>query len=163
MRWLRYSLLVQWLLAIYFQLIFWIPLGSWNAQPGSSPLLTQTAHGQLEIGDLAFVLAFLIPPVIFLLGYRYRIRWLLWASTAGYACWLFLQLKTWWGAYLFGASDHWAAVYERVFSHSTQVLPRFGRHLPPDGLHLVLQLLLCAIVALAVAGLIALPSQRRAT
>ena len=98
--------------------------------------------------------AFVAPFVVFWFAYSKGWRWLMWAGTFGYAIWLALQVKTWWVAYAFGASDSWARVYERVFSHSTQLLPSFGRHLPPDGLHLVLQVLLTAVVVSAVVGLL---------
>jgi len=78
----------------------------------------------------------------------------MWCCVAGYGGWTFLQIKTWWIGYLFGASDNWKAVYERTFSHTTKLLPSAGIHLAPDGLHLVLQLLLLAVVIFAVGGLL---------
>ena len=78
----------------------------------------------------------------------------MWSCTLGYAIWLALQVKTWWVAYALGASDSWELVYRRVFSQSTQLLPSFGRHLPPDGMHLVLQILLTAVVVFAGVGLL---------
>jgi len=98
--------------------------------------------------------AFLAPFLIFWFAYSMGLRWLMWVCTLGYAIWLALQVKTWWVAYAFGASDSWMRVYRRVFSHSTQLLPSFGRHLPPDGMHLVLQVLLTAAVVLALVGLL---------
>jgi hypothetical protein len=35
-RWLRVSLVFQFILAAYFQLILWFRLGAWNDQPGKS-------------------------------------------------------------------------------------------------------------------------------
>jgi hypothetical protein len=78
----------------------------------------------------------------------------MWLGVLGYGSWLALQIKTWWIAYAFGASDSWLRVYQRVFSRSTQLLPSFGRHLPPDGLHLVLHLLLAIVVVFTVLGLL---------
>ena len=154
MKWLRASLYAQAVLALYFQLIQWLPLGRWNHQPGFTPFLDEVMAGRATVGDCALLLAFAAPFLIFWLAYSKGLRWLMWIGLAGYAVWLTLQIKTWWVAYLFGASDRWMEVYQRVFSQSTQVLPRFGRHLPPDGMHLVLQLLLVAIVACGVIGLV---------
>ena len=98
--------------------------------------------------------AFAVPFVVFWFAYSRGLRWLMWICTLGYAIWLALQVKTWWVAYAFGASDSWLRVYRRVFSHSTQLLPSFGRHLPPDGMHLVLQVLLTATVVFTVVGLL---------
>jgi len=52
----------------------------------------------------------------------------------------------WWPPYLFGASAHWSQVYARAFAQTTPILPRWGNHLPPDALHLVLQILLVGTV-----------------
>lgn len=60
--------------------------------------------------------------------------------------WFGLQLATWWLPYLFGASPAWADVYGRVFAQQTQVLPRWGAHLPPDAMHLTLQVLLVGVL-----------------
>ena len=94
------------------------------------------------------------PFAVFWFAYSRGLRWLMWISASGYAVWLALQVKTWWVAYAFGASDSWMAVYRRVFSHSTQLLPSIWPSLPPDGLHLVLHVLLMATVVSAVIGLV---------
>ncbi len=70
-----------------------------------------------------------------------------------YAVWLGLQLWTWWPPYLFGASERWSRVYERAFSKSTPILPRWGSHLPPDAMHFVLQGLLVGVAASALIAL----------
>jgi hypothetical protein len=88
--------------------------------------------------------------VIFWFAYSKRLTWLMWVCTLGYAIWLTLQVKTWRVAYAFGARDSWARMYERVFSQSIQLLPSLGRHLPPDGTHLFLQVLLATVVACAI-------------
>jgi hypothetical protein len=154
MKWLTASLFAQAILAVYFQVIQWLPLGRWNYQPGFTPFGVQVIHGRATGQDLLSLAAFAAPFMAFWFAYSKRLRWLMWIGVFGYAIWLALQVKTWWGAYIFGASDSWVRVYQRVFSHSTQVLPSFGRHLPPDGMHLVLQLLLAAVVLCGVLGLL---------
>ena len=153
--WLRISLVAQILLAAYFQLVVRVPLGGWNYQPGSAPLLSQWSDGALSAEELLGSLLFLLPVVLFSIAFWRRYRWLMWVGLVGYSVWLILQIKTWWIAYLFGASDAWFATYQRVFSASTKVLPSFGRHLAPDGLHFVLQILLTATVVSLFLGLLA--------
>ena len=154
MTWLRASLVVQAILALYFQLIAWLPLGRWNYQPGFVPLGVEAARGHASAQDILLTAAFALPFLVFWLAYWKGWRWLMWIGTLGYASWLALQIKTWWVAYAFGASDSWVRTYQRVFSQSTQLLPSSGRHLPPDGMHLVIQLLLAATVVSAVIGLL---------
>jgi len=144
--WIRISLFAQIALVVYFQIIVWFPLGEWNHQQGFSPLVLQAANGQLQIGDIALALAFTLPVFFFYLAYRKQYVWLIWMCLIGYCIWLVLQFKTWWLAYIFGASDSWYKIYRRVFSESTNLLPSFGRHLAPDAMHLVLQLLLLLVV-----------------
>jgi hypothetical protein len=67
-------------------------------------------------------------------------------QVAFYALWLALQIRSWWVPYIFGATESQAERYNKVLGQSTQLLPSFGRHLPPDGLHLVIQMLLLAVV-----------------
>ena len=153
MKWLTASLIAQVILAAYFQLIQWLPLGRWNYQPGFTPFAVLVVDGRATGQELLLLACFVLPVVVFWLAYSRRLRWLMWTCTLGYAIWLALEIKTWWVAYAVGASDSWAGVYERVFSQSTQLLPAFGRHLPPDGLHLVLQILLVAVVGCAILGL----------
>jgi hypothetical protein len=154
MSWLRVSLVAQAILALYFQVIQWLPLGRWNFQPRFRPFAVQIARGEAGIADVLLLAAFTLPLLLFWFAYAKQLRWLMWVGAAGYSVWLALQVKSWWIPYAFGASDAWLDVHRRVFSHSTQLLPTFGRHVPPDGLHLVLQLLLAVVVVSTVAGLI---------
>lgn len=148
--WWRISLLAQVVLAVYFQLIVWLPLGKWNFQPGFEPLLVQAWNGTLAFADVGFALCFALPLLLFIPAYRRRLVWPAAVALAGYGVWLVLQIRTWWVAYLFGASDDWVRTYDRVFSQSTKVLPSFGRHLPPDGVHFLLQIfILVAVISLS--------------
>ena len=158
LRYLRISLVAQFLLVIYFQIINWFPLGLCNYQPGFVPLLSS---GQMEWGDVGSVSAFLLPFLVFSLAYWRRWNWLMWVGAVGYGVWLYLQIQTWWVPYLFGASEHWQEVYNRVFSHSTKILPTFGNHLAPDAMHLTIQLLLFVIVISSIVGLVQLHRRKR--
>ena len=124
------------------QLVSWVPLGRWNFQPCCPTGLQQLQAGTLSGLDALEALAFVMPLALFWIGATHRWRSLMWIALIGYAIWFALQLFTWWPPYLFGASAHWMRVYERAFAHETQILPRWGNHLPPDGVHIVLQILL---------------------
>lgn len=128
------------------QLISWVPLGRWNFQPCCPSGVVQLRAGTLTPGDALTVIAFILPLLLFWIGLTRGWPVLMWIAFAAYAIWLGLQLFTWWPPYLFGASAHWAAVYARAFAQATQVLPRWGTHLPPDAMHLVLQILLVGSV-----------------
>jgi hypothetical protein len=151
MKYLRVSFATQFLLAVYFQIINWFPLGQWNYQPNFVPLINSRT---IDLGDVGVVSLFLLPFLLFSLAYWRSWKWLMWAGVAGYAGWLYSQIQTWWIPYLFGASDHWQEIYHRVFAHSTKILPSFGNHLAPDAMHLTIQFLLLIILASLIIGLV---------
>ena len=144
---MRAALTWQIALAAYMQLFSWVPLGRWNYQPCCATGLEQLRRGTLSPIDAAGATAFVLPLALFWWGARSSRRWPMWLSMIVLAVWLALQLWTWWPSYLFGASARWTAVYARAFAQSTRILPRWGNHLPPDGMHLVLQFLLAGSVA----------------
>lgn len=142
----RAALVWQVALAAYMQLISWIPLGRWNYQPCCPAGLELLRTGQLSVGDAFATGAFVLPAAVFWMGARWEKPSAMWPAVIGTAVWLGLQLWTWWPPYLFGASDRWSEVYARAFAQSTAVLPRWGDHLPPDAMHLVLQVFLTGSV-----------------
>jgi hypothetical protein len=154
MKYLRISLAAQFLLAVYFQMVNWFSLGAWNDQPNSVPLFNSVMSGKVEWGDIGFVGAFLLPILLFLLAYWKRWTWLMWLGVFGYTAWFYLQVQPWWVPYIFGATDQWQKTYHRVFAHSTKILPSFGSHLAPDGMHLVIQLFLSVIITTLIVGLV---------
>ena len=153
----RTALFWQIALAIYMQVISWVPLGRWNYQPCCPPGLEALRRGILTATDVAGAGAFLLPVALFWLGARRDWRWAMWLAVLVTTAWLGLQLLTWWPPYLFGASDHWSQVYARAFAESTRILPRWSNHLPPDAAHFSLQVLLVGSV---VTGALALVRQR---
>lgn len=136
------------------QLVSWIPLGRWNYQPCCPTGLELLRRGSLTTGDVLGAGAFLLPAALFWIGVRNAWRSVMWLALLGTAVWLALQLKTWWPPYLLGASERWSRVYARAFAQSTQVLPRWGNHLPPDAMHLVLQILLAGSVGIGTVALL---------
>jgi hypothetical protein len=154
MRTYRIALAWQVALAAYMQLVSWVPLGHWNYQPCCATGLEQLQRGTLSAIDAVGAAAFVLPLASFWWGTRTGRRWAMWLSLVAVAIWLGLQLWSWWIPYIVGASDRWASVYARTFSQSTRVLPRWGNHLPPDGLHVVLQILLLGTLVTGTRGLL---------
>lgn len=161
MRYLRISLVTQFLLAGYFQIVNWFSLGSWNYQPGFVPMFSSVASGKLLWGDVGILSMFLLPFLLFALAYLKRWNWLMWVGALGYTIWLYLQVQTWWVPYLFGASKNWQEIYHRVFARSTKILPSFGNHLAPDAMHLTIQLLLFVIVISTIVGLVQIQQSKK--
>jgi hypothetical protein len=142
----RTALAWQFALAAYMQLISWVPLGRWNFQPCCPTGIEQLRRGTLSPLDALGAVVFLLPAALFWVGWRWRSWWIVALAIAPTMVWLALQLWTWWPPYVFGASDQWSRVYARAFAQSTPILPRWGTHLPPDGMHFVLQVLLAGCV-----------------
>jgi hypothetical protein len=155
----RTALAWQIALAVYMQLISWIPLGHWNYQPCCAPGLELLRQGALSWIDAVGTGAFLLPLILFRLGVRWQRRWMMWFSLLAITIWLGLQLWTWWPPYVFGASQRWTEVYGRAFAGSTPILPRWGNHLPPDAMHIVLQVLLSGAAATGIMALLRQPKR----
>lgn len=85
MKWLRASLVTQIILAAYFQVVLWFPLGSWNDQPGKR-LITHLSEGQ-AVAALGFALAMLLPVLLFALALWRHWVWLMWIGLIGYGVW----------------------------------------------------------------------------
>ena len=142
----RFALAWLLILAGYMLLMSWVPFGHWNYQPCCPVGLQLLRRGDLSLLDALGTLMFVMPAAVFWLGARRAWPLAMWISVAGVGVWLVLQLVTWWPPYLFGASEQWSRVYARAFAQSTRILPRWNNHLPPDGMHLVLQVILCGSV-----------------
>jgi hypothetical protein len=154
--WLRRSLVAQVVLAVYFQAFTWFPIGSLNDQGGvhNRPLIEELKGGAVTWGDAASAFVFVLPGVLFLIGYMRQFRPLLWLCLLVYGVWLALQVQGWWVAYIFGASESWQRVYNRVFGKTLKMLPSWSNHLAPDAMHFTMQLLLVAVVVCGVLGLV---------
>ncbi len=127
----RTSLITQFLLALYLQIIEWVDLFPWND--------VRHGNGQ-EVLDIALAVA----TAGAIIGTYKRWRPVMYSAIVLYSIWLALQVTTFWIAYATGASERWQRIYEANFGHTVQWLPRYENHLPPDASHFVLQLLLVA-------------------
>lgn len=155
--WTRRGMGLHWLLTGYLWLIAWLPLGNWNRQNDEN-LLPQLLEGKGLHMDDVFALAFVTAPaLLFWLGYRYRAFWFALAALAVDAFWAFMQIQSWWIPYVFGTHEPWQLKYAQ--GPTTKVLPSFGNHVAPDGMHLMIHVLLAAAMT---AGCLALGELWRA-
>ena len=76
------------------------------------------------------------------------------------AVWMAMQMQSWWVPYAFGTSRAWQLAYAK--GRTTKVLPSFGAHVAPDGMHLVISVLLVASIAVSLRGLYRLRQEERA-
>ena len=151
---IRLALWSQFLLVVYFEVVSWVPLGRWNYQPCCPVAFDLLSQSKLEVVEGLYLLAFILPLLGFWYGFRRRNKWLMLAALILYAAWLVIQINSWWLPYVAGASESWKATYSRAFSASTQVLPSWDDHLPPDAMHFTLQILLIVVVCSGFASLI---------
>jgi hypothetical protein len=151
MKWLKASLLIQILLAAYFQVILWFPLGSWNDQPGKR-LITLLNEGQAW-GVLGSALAMLLPVLLFSLAIWKRWVWLIWAGLIGNGLWAVMQIQSWWIPWIFGADER-ALSNQKALQRTYKLFPSSIGHPAPDAMHFVLDLLLFLVVVTIAIGLL---------
>jgi hypothetical protein len=151
MKWIRTSLMLQIILAAYFQAILWFPLGSWNDQPGKR-LITLLGEGQALV-VLGFALAMLLPVLLFALGIWKRWMGLIWLGLIGYGAWAVLQIQSWWIPWIFGADER-ALNNQRFLQRTYKIFPSSIGHPAPDAMHFVLDVLLFLTVVTIALGLL---------
>ena len=151
MKWLTASLVAQVILAAYFQVVVWFPLGSWNDQPGKR-LITLFSEGQ-ALAVLGFAFTMLLPLLLFALAYWKRWIWLIWLGLVGYGVWAVLEIQSWWIPWIFGA-DQRALSNQKFLQKTYKVFPSSIGHPAPDGMHFVLDLLIFFVVVTIALGLL---------
>jgi hypothetical protein len=156
-RWLRVSLVLQFILAAYFQLILWFRLGAWNDQPGER-LSQMAGEGQAALA-FGFAILMVLPLLLFVLAFWKGWTWLMWLGAVGYGIWSLLQIQSWWIPWFFGA-DQRALSNARVLERTFKIFPVSPGHPAPDGMHFVLDLLLFTVVGTLAIGLLQLPRER---
>ena len=155
---LRYSAWLHVLLSGYLWLVAWIPLGNWNRQPDGQ-LLPALLHGQRIGADDIILLAFVtVPAVLFWVAYKRRSFWFGVGALGFDGAWLWMQFQSWWKPYLFGTNVRWQLDYAN--GPTTKILPSFGNHVAPDGMHFAIHVLLVAALATGLVAMIGLRSAR---
>jgi hypothetical protein len=151
MKWLRASLLLQIILAAYFELILWFPLGPWNDQPGKRLIALLGEGHALAVVSVSIVV--LLPVSVFGLAVRHRWFWLMSVGFVGYGTWFWLQVQSWWIPWIFGA-DQRALDNQKFLDHTYKPFPTSTGHPAPDAMHFVLDLLLVSVVLTIALGLL---------
>jgi len=149
----------HWLLAIYLWLITCIPLGNWNRQHDRTLFETLARGGKLDVGDVIFLALVVLPAILFWVGYQKRNLWFAIVALVLDAVWLVLQIQSWWIPYIFVTDVSWQLAYAK--GRTTKVLPSFGNHVAPDGMHFVISVLIVAAMITGIVGLRQM-KQRRA-
>ena len=156
---MRLSAYVHWSLAVYLWAVEWIPLGNWNKQKGET-LLVALLNGSGIAPDDIFTMAFVTAPaVVFWIACTRRNAWFAFLTIILDLAWLAMQIQSWWIPYIFGARLRWQIEY--AHGPTTKVLPSFGNHVAPDGMHFVITVLLVAGITTAGYGIRQLLASRR--
>lgn len=156
---IRYAAWQHNMLSGYLWIVAAVPLGNWNRQAGER-LLPALLNGQgVGVADLA-VLAFIsLPAVLCWIAYRWRNVWFAGLALVFDVVWLWMQVQSWWVPYVLGTSSGWQVRY--ALGPTTKVLPSFGSHVAPDGMHLVIHVLLVGAVVTGAFGVRQLAGRRR--
>ena len=140
----------------YLWLISFVPLGNWNVQPAPSMSSALLTGHSLQSGDIGFLVFVSLPAALFWTAYWRKS--IVVASLALFfdLFWLLMQVQSWWAPYVTGNAKAWQIEY--AHGRTTKLLPSFGTHVAPDGMHILITLL---IVAGMLTGLLALRAQRQ--
>ena len=131
------AITAQLVLLAYFELCILIPLGRWNDQPGMSAFSS---------GNIIMGAAIASAQLLLLAGTVRRLKPLLWLGLIGDTVWVVLHIYSLWLPYALGASPQYANMYARVWGRTTKLLPNFGNHLGPDGMHTLTDVFLVAVI-----------------
>lgn len=148
---MKRSAWLHWTLAAYLWLITWIPLGNWNRQHDPTLLMALLSRKKIDGGDLILLALVTLPAILFWLAYQRNGFWLAIVALSLDVVWLAMQIQSWWLPYVLGTNAKWQLDYAK--GSTTKVLPSFGRHVAPDGMHFVISVLLIAALASGIVGL----------
>ena len=133
-------------------------LGNWNRQAGER-LLPALGNGHgIDGADVAMLAFVSLPAVLCWIAYRRRSVWFAGLALLFDAVWLAMQIRSWWIPYVLGTPSGWQVKY--AHGPTTKVLPSFGNHLAPDGMHFAIHVLLVGAVVTAALGIRELTGRR---
>ncbi len=138
-------------LTVYLWLISWIPLGNWNRQREGTLFQALMSGRGIQAEDWGMLLFVTLPCVLFWLAYKRSSFWFALPALALDIVWLAMQIQSWWLPYIFGTDKRWQLAYAK--GPTTKLLPSFGNHVAPDGMHFVIHVLLAAALITGAAGL----------
>ena len=142
---------LHWLLTAYLWLISWIPLGNWNRQHEGTLLQALLRGRAIQGEDFGMLVFVTLPAVLFWVAYKRNSFWFALPALTLDVVWLVMQIQSWWLPYIFGTDISWQLAYAK--GPTTKVLPSFGRHVAPDGMHFIIHVLLVAALVTGAAGL----------
>ena len=144
----RAAILAQVMLLAYFEVCVFVPLGNWNAHAVSTLTISDANISELNTAGEQLLGAVIGGAQLLLLAATiWRLRPLLWLGLLGATAWLLPHIMNLWLPYISGASPNYAFVHYHIYgNHPTNLLPSFGHHLAPDGMHTVIDVLLIAVV-----------------
>ena len=142
------AILAQLVLLAYFELCVVAPLGDWNAHPVTTLTLSDANISEVNrAGELLLGAVMGGFQLLLLAGTVWRLKPLLWVGLIGDTAWLIPHILSLWVPYVRGALPNYAFLHYHIYgNHPTNLLPSFGTHLAPDGLHTVLDVLLVVVV-----------------
>ena len=100
--------------------------------------------------DWGMLVSVTLPAVLFWAAYKRSSFWFAVPALILDVVWLALQIQSWWIPYIFG-TEGWQFAYAK--GPTTKVLPSFGHHVAPDGMHFLIQVLLVSALVTGIAGL----------
>jgi hypothetical protein len=148
---MRLSVWSHCLLASYLWLISLVSLGNWNAQPEPHLMSAMLAGNPPGAGDLGFLVFISLPAVLFWIAYWRSSIIFAFAALFFDAFWMLMQIQSWWVPYVAGNAKAWQIEYAK--GPRTKLLPSFGTHVAPDGMHFVISVLIVASMATGLAAL----------
>lgn len=134
---LKFALVSQALLAVYLQVVEWVPLGHWNNIANGNP------QQPLDVAIAVIQLTIIV-------FYWREWRWPMILGLALYTLWLYLEISSWWVPYFRGASPQFMRFYEHWFGNTYKFLPPIDGHPVPDAEHTVILVLLVVVLTSSV-------------
>jgi hypothetical protein len=108
------------------------------------------AAEECRAGDLGMLMFVTLPAVLFWVAYKRNSFWFALPALTLDVVWLVMQTQSWWVPYIFGTGRSWQLAHAK--GPTTKVLPSFGHHVAPDGMHFMIHVLLVGTLITGVAG-----------
>ena len=126
-------------------------MGDWNRQRGERLLIAILNGHSPDLDDVFTLLFVALPAILLWIAYRRARLWFAVSALAVDVFWLWMQIRSWWVPYIFGTMTQWRIDYAK--GPTTRILPSFGNHVAPDGMHLVIDILLVGAMIAGVSAL----------
>ena len=145
-------------LSAYLWLITWIPLGNWNYQKSPTILQALIDGKGIDYSDIGLLAFVTMPAALFWIAYKKRSFWFGISTLTFDLFWLAMQIQSWWIPYIMGTNEKWQLEYAK--GPTTKVLPSFGNHVAPDGMHFLISVFLVLALVTGIIAVIRLKLKR---